>query len=193
MQAVRFGFKLVMVGLVLAGCAISPAAPPRAPAKGATTAALPAVALDGKFSCGNPALREIVVAQVNKARASGRQCGTNWMPPASPLAWNEALFSAAARHSGDMARRNYFDHVTPEGARAGQRVSAQGYRWRGVAENIAAGDRSVERVVEGWLRSPGHCANIMQPEYADVAVACVERDGSTWGTYWTMNLGRRQD
>src|SRR5688500_15195124 len=60
-------------------------------------------------TCGIPGLRESVLQSVNSLRASGQTCGRQAMPPAPPLAWNDVLFSAAARHSRDMAQRNYFD------------------------------------------------------------------------------------
>lgn len=142
--------------------------------------------------CGIHALRETMLSEVNAARAKGRSCGARRLPPATPLAWNDALTSAAASHSADMARRDYFGHTSPEGKRVGTRVTAQGYRWRLVGENIAGGDRSVEIVMRGWMDSPGHCANIMNPEFSDIGAACVERPGTTWGTYWTMVLGRRR-
>lgn len=145
---------------------------------------------DLSASCGIPGVREEVLQRVNAIRAAGRSCGNRPMPPAPPLRWDEFLFSAAARHSSDMAARDYFNHANPEGQRAGARARAQGYAWRSIGENIAGGDRSVEVVIRGWMDSPGHCRNIMNPDYADVAVACVERIGSTWGTYWTMVLGR---
>ena len=75
---------------------------------------------------------------------------------------------------------------------AGERATAEGYHWRSVGENIAGGDRSVETVVRDWMDSPGHCANIMNPEFTEIGLACVERSRSTWGTYWTMVLGRRR-
>ena len=42
-----------------------------------------------------------------------------------------------------------------------------------------------------WLNSDGHCRNIMEPALTEVAVACVSQAGTTYGTYWTMDLGRR--
>jgi uncharacterized protein YkwD len=45
-------------------------------------------------------------------------------------------------------------------------------------------------VVDGWLASPGHCANIMNASYADMATACVASSTSTYRTYWTMDLAR---
>lgn len=167
--------------------------PPVAPAMaGAASRPAPVpVPLNVATSCGIHGLREQVLAELNALRASGAQCGALQMPPAPPLAWNDALFSAAARQSGDMAANDYFDHQDAQGRRAGQRALAEGYRWRAIAENIAGGDGSVALVMRGWLRSPPHCRTMLEPDYADVGVACVERPESRWGTYWTMVLGRR--
>ena len=77
-----------------------------------------------------------------------------------PLAWDAAAARAAQAHSDDMARRDYFDDVSPEGRRAGDRLRAAGARWTAVAENIASGGSSPEAVVQGWLDSPEHRANI---------------------------------
>ncbi|MDP3760934.1 MAG: CAP domain-containing protein [Ramlibacter sp.] len=148
------------------------------------------VRLDYGTSCGIAGLRESTLRRVNAARAAARSCGRRQMQPAPPLEWDDALFSAAARHSQDMARRDYFNHASPDGKRVGARLLAEGYRWRSVGENIAGGDRSVETVVRGWMDSAGHCANIMNAEFTEIGLACVERKGSTWGTYWTMVLGR---
>jgi uncharacterized protein YkwD len=112
------------------------------------------------------------------------------MPAVSPLSWNDRLFSAAARHSTDMAQNNYFSHTSLDGRTLGQRVRNEGYAWTGVGENIAAGQSSVNVVMSGWLSSPGHCANIMRATYTHVAVSCVRQSGSTYGRYWTMVLAR---
>jgi uncharacterized protein YkwD len=143
-------------------------------------------------NCGIPKLKEAVLQEVNALRASGQVCGRQSMAPAPPLVWNDVLFSAAARHSRDMAQRNYFDHVTPEGTRIAQRASAEGYNWRSVAENIAGGDTDVDSVVSGWRASSGHCSAMLDPKYTEVGVACVQRSGTKWGTYWTMVLGKRR-
>jgi uncharacterized protein YkwD len=142
--------------------------------------------------CGISHLRDSVLRQINSARAVARSCGARPMQPARALVWNKALAEAAEQHSVDMTARRYFDHVSPEGRRVSQRVLAQGYRWRIVGENLAGGDTTVKGVISGWLHSPEHCENLMNPAYADIGVSCVRQPGSQWGTYWTMVLATRR-
>lgn len=155
---------------------------------GSTLVAL--VALDASTSCNLPDFRNSLLQQINAARAAARSCGGTAMPAVAPLAWNDALFSAAARHSTDMAVNNYFSHTGLDGRSASQRIAAEGYAWSWVGENIAAGQTSVSTVMSGWLASAGHCANIMRAEYKHVGVSCVQRSGTTYGRYWTMTLAR---
>ena len=105
------------------------------------------------------------------------------------MKWNELLFSAAARHSQDMASRNYFSHTSPEGVTFTQRLAMEGYVGWAAGENIAGGQSTVSDVMGAWLSSEGHCRNIMQPLLNEVAVACVA--GGGYGTYWTMDMGGR--
>ena len=60
-----------------------------------------------------------------------------------------------------------------------------------MAENIAAGDTDAQAVMRSWLGSASHCVNIMDPVHQEIAVTCVARPGTTYGTYWTMVLARR--
>ena len=125
--------------------------------------------------------------EINRARSDGRVCGTEILPRAPALSWNDVLFSAAARHAQDMAQRNYFSHTTPDGVGFSDRLTAEGYRWSAVGENLASGQGSVAAVMQGWFGSEGHCRNIMTPVLTEVAVACVSSQG---GNYWAMELGR---
>ncbi len=156
-------------------------------ATGGTTALAP---LDASTSCGLANFRTEILQQINAARAQPRTCGTNTLPAATALAWNDRLFSAAARHSRDMAVNNYFSHTSLDGRTFSRRITDEGYAWSWSGENIAAGQSSVSTVVAGWLASPGHCANIMRAEFRDVAVSCVSQAGSNYGRYWTMSLAR---
>ncbi len=133
-----------------------------------------------------------VLQLTNQARAQSRQCGDRHFDATSPLAWNDALAAAALVHSRDMAKRDYFSHADPAGDTAAQRTTRQGYRWRTVSENIAAGLAAPEQVVAGWLASPGHCANIMSADYAEMGAAYATRTRSAMGIYWTQVFGRQR-
>lgn len=78
-----------------------------------------------------------------------------------PLEWHEPTARVAGAHSEDMARRDYFDHVSPEGVDLVDRLLAGGVTWRGsVAENIALTVRGADVVIELWVDSPPHRANL---------------------------------
>ena len=132
-----------------------------------------------------------VLRLVNEARGQPRACGDGQFQRTRPLAWNDALAEAALAHSRDMASRDYFSHVDPSGASVRQRVASAGYRWRYVGENIAAGLGSPEQVVAGWLASPGHCANLMSPDFVDMGAAYAVEPASKLDIYWTQTFGAR--
>lgn len=134
---------------------------------------------------------EEALQRINAARAAGRRCGSRAMPAAGPLRWNDQLQAAADGHSVDMARRNYFEHRSPEGVDVSERVAERRYKWKSVGENLAGGNRSIEEAVDAWLGSPPHCENLMDAKYVDVGVSCVAQAGTAYGTYWTMVLGRK--
>ena len=146
--------------------------------------------LDPRLTCGLPNFQQEILDRVNQARAAGRTCGTTSYGPAPALFWNGVLFNASGAHSTDMAASNYFSHTSQDGRDPGQRITGAGYAWSAYGENIAAGQTSAQAVVDGWLASPGHCANIMNASYADMATACVASSTSTYRTYWTMDLAR---
>jgi uncharacterized protein YkwD len=93
------------------------------------------------------------------------------MPAAPPLAWNPALAGAALAHSRDMARQRYLAHHGKDGSTPASRVTATGYTWRLVGENIASGQPTPEDAVAGWLDSPGHCVNLMDPRFTETGAA----------------------
>ena len=97
------------------------------------------------------------------------------------------LARAAQAHSVDMVRRAFFAHENPDGRQVWDRALAAGYPYRKVAENIAAGQRTAEEVVRGWMDSPGHRANILDGELTQIGVGYAE--GGTYGLYWTQVFG----
>ena len=87
-----------------------------------------------------------------------------------------------------MARRKYFGHPGRDGSEPRDRVRRAGYKSRLTGENIALGPESAEEVVAGWLDSPGHCANIMEPRFEDIGVGLAS--GKKRGQiYWVQDFG----
>ncbi|HEY6641629.1 CAP domain-containing protein [Povalibacter sp.] len=127
---------------------------------------------------------------VNEARARPRKCGSTSYPAAPPLQASALLTRAALIHSQDMATRNFFEHRGSDGSTAADRVTRVGYTWRSVGENIAAGSTSAEKVVDGWLKSPGHCANIMSDKFTEMGIAYATNPKSDTGIYWSQVFGR---
>lgn len=98
------------------------------------------------------------------------------------------LLGVAARaHSADMAARNFYSHDTPEGLTVAHRVMAAGYVFALVGENIAWGQETARQVMNAWMRSRGHKANILHPDYTEIGVGVVAtRRGAV---VWTQNFG----
>ncbi len=127
---------------------------------------------------------------VNAARAQGHDCGSEGLfEPAAPLTWNDLLAAAAQRHSNDMAQRDFFSHTGSDGTDVADRVTASGYDWWTVGENIAGGYDRVEAVNAAWLASPGHCASIMNPNFEEFGSAIAENPDSDYRIYWTQVFG----
>jgi uncharacterized protein YkwD len=128
--------------------------------------------------------------RVNEARSQPRQCGDQDFDAAEPLSWNCKLEDAARAHSEAMAELEFFSHTGPEGDQTGERLNARGYSWSAVGENIASGQNSVDQVVDGWLSSPGHCANIMSADFTEMGAAKIEAPGSQYSPFWTQVFAR---
>lgn len=131
-----------------------------------------------------------LLSRVNEARSQPRQCGDQNFDAAEPLSWNCKLTDAARAHSEDMVELEFFSHTGPEGLGTGERVDERNYSWSAVGENIAAGQNSVDQVVDGWLSSPGHCANIMRAEFTEMGAAKIEAPGSKYSPLWTQVFAR---
>lgn len=132
-----------------------------------------------------------ILAGVNAARASARTCGTQHFAPAPPVSWNPQLGEAALAHSRDMATRRYFSHRAKDGSQPADRAARAGYAWQRVGENIAFGQSSPEEAVAGWLDSPGHCANIMNPSFTEMGAAYgIVAEKRSGLVYWTQVFGR---
>jgi uncharacterized protein YkwD len=135
------------------------------------------------------AVSKALLAQVNAARSKTRLCGRQRFAAARPLTWNAALGAAAQGHSKAMAYGNYFAHQDPDGDMPADRARAAGFRGRQIGENIAAGQGSPSKAMSGWLASPGHCANLMNPKFTQVGAAYAADARSDEDVYWTMLFG----
>ncbi|MGE8496456.1 MAG: CAP domain-containing protein [Pseudomonas sp.] len=130
-----------------------------------------------------------VLERVNAVRAQARQCGNQSFAAAAPLTWNATLGSTAETHSRVMANSNTFSHQDADGRTPGDRAELAGYVGQRIGENIAAGLDAANKVVDGWLVSPGHCANLMNPQFSEMGAAYATDPKSDAGIYWTAMFG----
>jgi uncharacterized protein YkwD len=138
-------------------------------------------------------MRDAFLRLVNAARASNQNCGNTTYGATAGLTWNVKLASAAAMHSNDMAKNNFLSHTGSNGSTLAARYATAGYTWTMIGENVASGYTTPEAVMQGWLASAGHCANIMNPQFTEIGVACAQGSaaaGNANTRYWTMDLGR---
>jgi len=135
-----------------------------------------------------PVLAARALQLVNQVRANGARCGERSFGPAPPVTLSVTLASVALGHAADMAQHAYFEHEDLAGRSPAQRVRAAGYADKLVGENIAYGPKSIDEVVQGWLDSPGHCENIMDPRFAQMGIAYASGQQSRRGLYWVQLL-----
>lgn len=158
--------------------------------------------------------QEVYLAElVNRARANpqaeGARLGINLAAGLSsaeqarlvaqePLALNQYLTIAARAHSADMAARNFFDHLNPDGQNPTQRAVAAGYSGS-AGENIAAGYSTIDAVHKAWLESVEHRKNVLSLwgnfddafHYDDFGPGVAMGVGGTYNNYFTEEFGVR--
>jgi uncharacterized protein YkwD len=134
------------------------------------------------------AFEDRVLSLTNQQRAKGGCCGgEGCFDPSSPLSFNERLRRSARSHAQDMGEQQYFSHDSKDGRSPFDRMREAGYRGCAMGENIAAGQPTPESVMDDWIHSPGHCANILQPGFKEIGVGYFERsDGQP---IWVQNFG----
>ena len=169
--------------------------PRRAPAT--TAAAMLAVAClftaaraDSELEpCADAATLQRAVQRMNELRlhADAPCARTNVLP--QELIWEARLASSAQRQASDLAVRDLLSHVDAQERGFGARLRSAGYAAAGAGENLAAGQTDFDDTLQAWLASPTHCANLMQPEFRDVGLACVQRRGSRFERFWVAHLG----
>ncbi|MEV0990779.1 CAP domain-containing protein [Streptomyces sp. NPDC049949] len=118
-----------------------------------------------------------VLALVNKERATAG-CG--------PLTTNSKLSAAARAYSDTMARSGVMSHTGPDGSTMTSRVEAAGYAWSRLGENIARGQGDAAAVMDAWMNSSGHRANILNCAFKEIGIGVHKGDGGPW---WTQDFG----
>ncbi len=107
-----------------------------------------------------------------------------------PLTMETKLTAAAERHSTDLARADRISHTGTDGSNPWHRVKLSGYRPLLAAENVGAGQRSFEEVLQGWKESPGHDKNLLLADATHMGIALKTNPDSSYQTFWTLVLGK---
>ena len=106
----------------------------------------------------------------------------------APLKLNSALSNVAQAKSEDMQKNNYFDHTSPTYGSPFDMMKKFGISYLSAGENIAKGQKTAEAVVNAWLNSEGHRANILNKNFTDMGLGYVNTGGTT---YWTQMFIRQ--
>ncbi|TQK51071.1 uncharacterized protein YkwD [Streptomyces sp. SLBN-118] len=157
----------------------SPTAAPKVQSKsGSSTggSSRPTVRSGGDGGSSNGAEAQ-VLSLVNKERAAAG---------CSPLTSNAKLTKAADDYSDVMADSGVMSHTGPDGSTMAGRVEAAGYAWSTLGENIAQGQSDAAAVMDAWMNSPGHRANILNCSFKEIGIGVHFGDGGPW---WTQDFG----
>lgn len=127
-----------------------------------------------------------VLQLANEARSRPRRCGSKSFEAAPPLKLVSQLSGAATEHARDLARHSTLSHRGSDGSTPADRVTRERYAWKLVGENVASGPTTAEEVMAGWLESPGHCENLMNPRFTDMGIAYTVDAKSESGVYWSQ-------
>lgn len=124
--------------------------------------------------------KKSIITRTNNARAQ------NGLPP---LTENPLLDSIAEVRVRDMLEKQYLAHVSPTGQQASDIAQSIGYRYKVIAENIGSGDfYTNQKVVDGWMQSPGHRNNILSAEVQDIGVAVLKGNMKGTETYLSVQI-----
>lgn len=102
------------------------------------------------------------------------------------LKMNAELSKVATLKSQDMAKNNYFDHTSPTYGSPFDMMKKFGISYRTAGENIAMGQTTPEQVMNGWMNSPGHRANILKASFTEIGIGIAKN--SSGRLYWTQQF-----
>ncbi|MEE1809553.1 CAP domain-containing protein [Streptomyces sp. BE133] len=160
-----------------AGKSTAPAAVEKSPAAPTAAASTPAARRSVEStSAASGSTQAAVLTLVNQERAK---------VGCSPVTASASLASLAQDFSDDMAARGFFDHTDPDGRTPWDRASKAGVQGLG-GENIARGQADAQAVMDSWMSSEGHRANILNCDYKTLGVGVHYGSGGPW---WTQDFG----
>jgi uncharacterized protein YkwD len=187
LQAKYTVLKLTVLKLTVLSVAVLLTACGGSPTEQAATLA----ASDSDTTCGIANFQVEFLAQINTARQTGAVCGDRVLTATGALSWSEKLRDAANLHSQDMADNNYFAHESPtNGSTLRERIQSVGYDYKEAGENLAAGQTTIAKVVADWMKSPNHCANLLNPVFTDMGASCKRSNNANYKTYWTLEMAQ---
>ncbi|WP_328896597.1 CAP domain-containing protein [Streptomyces sp. NBC_00236] len=172
-QARRSASKTTSAGTTKSSAPASASSPAKPTAKPSTSA--PAARKTTAPAAATSA-QAAVLALVNQERSK---------VGCSPVTASSSLASLAQSFSDDMAARGFFDHTDPDGQSPWDRAAKAGVTGLG-GENIARGQADAEAVMEAWMNSEGHRANILNCDYKTLGVGVHFGSGGPW---WTQDFG----
>lgn len=160
--------------IIIGGGILKPTTAPTAkPTAQPTTQ--PTAAPTAKPTTTESAMEQEVFELVNKVRVEN---GLH------TLKWAEDLAEIARAHCADMINRGFFSHTNPDGESPFDRLKNNGIAYRSAAENIAYGQKDAQEVMNSWMNSSGHRANILSKTVKEIGIGAVK---NTRGTiYWTQ-------
>ncbi len=109
------------------------------------------------------------------------------------LTFNATLGTAAQLHAEDMAANSYLEHTGLNGSTPASRATNAGYDYLYIGENIAAGYQTPEEVVDAWMNSEGHRANILNSNYTEIGFGYAYQYNDYYGSYWVQLFGQSQN
>ncbi len=131
------------------------------------------------------AQQERVIELTNEIRLREGVALLEYAEPLAESSWNKAV---------DMTELGYFEHINPEGKRLRDFLKEVGYQYSVAGENLAVGFSSPEAMVEAWVESPTHFANLIDPDFKDIGIgSSVGMYGDNVAVYVAQHFGQPSD
>ncbi|MFE5028626.1 CAP domain-containing protein [Streptomyces sp. NPDC056656] len=166
-----------------AGASKSPTATPSAPQTTASPSA-PSKTAPVKTAPATTAPATTAPASGDTARVLTLVNNERSKAGCSPLTMNAKLTKAAQDHSKDMASHRNMSHTGSDGSSPDDRITRAGYSWSSYGENVAYGYSTPEKVMAGWMSSPGHKRNILDCSFKEIGIGLAQPN-----SYWTQDFG----